>query len=93
MRYALKRILAVAFVALVLAAALAFVSAPEASAQCAMCRTAVAAGGERVAKTMNAAMLVLLVPPVAIFCSIFAAVARGRKNSDESERGDSRGEF
>jgi di/tricarboxylate transporter len=93
MRDARKRILVVAFAALVLTAAVAFALAPESAAQCAMCRTAVAAGGERVAKTMNAAMLVLLVPPVAIFCSIFAVVARGRKSSAESERDDSRGEF
>ncbi|HYN83623.1 MAG TPA: hypothetical protein VER32_00100 [Pyrinomonadaceae bacterium] len=77
-----KRLLIAAAAALVTAAALTVVLAPEASAQCAMCRATVAAAGERVARTMNAAMLVLLVPPVAIFCTIFAAVARGRKNAD-----------
>jgi hypothetical protein len=40
---------------------------------------------------MNAAMLVLLIPPVAIFCSIFAVVVRGRKNSEGSRHDDSRG--
>ncbi|HEX5708941.1 MAG TPA: hypothetical protein VFX96_16695 [Pyrinomonadaceae bacterium] len=82
MKDALQRTFVVAACGLLLAAALALVFAPEASAQCAMCKTAVAAGGERVARTMNAAMLVLLVPPVAIFCTIFVAVARGRKSSD-----------
>lgn len=78
-------ILLAACAALAAAALLAF--EPEASAQCAMCRTAVAAGGERVARTMNAAMLVLLVPPVAIFCTIFVAVARG-KRKQQAEGGE-----
>ncbi len=80
MRSATRAFILLAAVAAVAVAAL-YAFAPEASAQCAMCRTAVAAGGERVARTMNAAMLVLLVPPVAIFCSIFAVVARGRRGA------------
>lgn len=80
-----KRFLIVALTALLTGAALTLVVSPEASAQCAMCRATVAAAGERVARTMNAAMLVLLVPPVAIFCTIFA-VARGRKNRGGDER-------
>lgn len=82
MSHALKILTYVCAALLVVTALDAF--APDAAAQCAMCKTAIAAGGEKVARTMNAAMLVLLIPPVAIFCSIFAVVAR-RKNSDADE--------
>lgn len=66
---------------LILAAAVAAVLAlgGEAYAQCAMCRASVEGAGDTTARTMNFAILVLLVPPVAIFCSIFAvAYKRGR---------------
>jgi hypothetical protein len=56
-------------------AALAFV--PDAAAQCALCRTALEGAGAATARTMNLAILVLLIPPVAIFCAIFAALRRG----------------
>ena len=68
--------------ALMGACALLFCS-PEAFAQCAMCKAAVEAGGERAARTMNLAMLVLLVPPVTLFCSVFALVYKYRKPRDE----------
>ncbi|HEV2708406.1 MAG TPA: hypothetical protein VGV59_21000 [Pyrinomonadaceae bacterium] len=61
--------------------------APDASAQCAMCRTGVEAGGEKSVRAMGLAMLVLLIPPVAIFCSAFALVYKYRKpNGDEEVR-------
>ncbi len=71
----------------VLAAVACFVLvlAPETQAQCAMCRTGVEAGGERSVRTMGLAMLVLLIPPVAIFCSAFALVYKYRKPGGEEE--------
>lgn len=65
-----------------------------AGAQCAMCKTAVQAGGEQSRRTMRTAMLVLLIPPVTIFCSIFVVAyrSRGRWGRDGDEGGsDGRG--
>ena len=67
----------------VAAGAYLLLSPPEAFAQCAMCRMGVEAGGEKAARTMNLAMLVLLVPPVSIFCSAFALVYKYRKPRGE----------
>ena len=63
-------------------AAFVLICSPETLAQCAMCRASVAAGGERAARTMNIAMLVLLVPPVTLFCSAFALVYKYRRPHD-----------
>jgi heme/copper-type cytochrome/quinol oxidase subunit 2 len=68
---------------LVALAALAHYAAPDAAAQCALCRTAVQGAGEAAARTMNLAILVLLVPPVAIFCAIFAVAFRRRDGGDD----------
>ncbi len=68
----------VIFAALLSACAFLF-SAGEALAQCALCRTALQDSGEATARTLNLGILVLLVPPVAIFCTIFAvAYKRGK---------------
>ena len=48
---------------------------PDVLAQCAMCRTGVSNSG---AQAMNLAILVLLIPPVAMFCSVFAIAYRYR---------------
>lgn len=74
--------------ALIFAAALAALAAawPEAAlAQCPLCRTAVQQAGDQTGRTLNLAILVLLVPPVTIFCAIFAVVYR-RARSDEDEK-------
>lgn len=54
----------------------------DASAQCALCRTALEQGGGEASTAMNLGILVLLVPPVAIFCAIFA-VAIKREDGDQ----------
>ncbi|HVF54804.1 MAG TPA: hypothetical protein VM934_01560 [Pyrinomonadaceae bacterium] len=72
----------VLFVALAFAA-LGLCATRQASAQCALCRTAVEQGGEKTAKTMNLGIVVLLIPPVAIFCSIFAVALKSAKNRDD----------
>jgi len=70
--------------------ALALLSPEGAAAQCALCKTALtngADGGAGIARTMNLAILVLLVPPVAIFCSVFAlAVRRGRGDGETGDQ-------
>ena len=61
------------------------------SAQCAMCRSALAGAPEaaKLSARLNLGVLVLLVPPVAIFCGIFYTVLRQRKSNEEpSEMND-----
>ena len=56
--------------------------------QCSMCRAAL--GGSNNAffiRNFNIGVLVLLVPPVTIFCSIFVALKRYRR-SEEKDRTD-----
>lgn len=47
-------------------------------AQCAMCRASLA-GSRAFVRSMNLGVLVLLAPPVAIFCTIFIVAIRNRK--------------
>lgn len=59
--------------------ALALFSLP-ANAQCAMCRAAFdGASGAKLAKSLNEGIIILLVPPVAIFCAIFLTAYKHRK--------------
>jgi hypothetical protein len=52
-----------------------------AMAQCPMCRTAVAAGGDKAGSTFDRAILVLLVPAVALFSSVFVLSIRYRNTA------------
>ena len=71
-------------------AALAALWPGAALAQCPLCRSALQQSDANVARTMNLAILVLLVPPVSIFCAIFA-VAYRRRNGDSDGGDDDRG--
>lgn len=64
--------------------------APGAEAQCALCRAALEKGGEQTARAMDLGIVVLLVPPVTLFCSIFAVVykSRGAEAPAEPSRRD-----
>ena len=54
-------------------------------AQCALCKRAVeGGGGAQFARPLNLAILILLVPPVTIFCSIFVVAYKHRKGRDEN---------
>ena len=56
----------------VLAVAVVLLANTYAGAQCSMCRTALtSATNSRFLRNFNIGVLVLLTPPVAIFCSIF----------------------
>lgn len=61
----------------------------ETLAQCPLCRSALQDGGGKTARTMNLAIIVLLIPPVSIFCTIFAVAFRKRKDDDEDENAES----
>ncbi|MET0623432.1 MAG: hypothetical protein ABW250_10675 [Pyrinomonadaceae bacterium] len=54
-----------------------------AAAQCPLCRSAVQQAGDTTARTMNLAILVLLIPPVSIFCTIFAVAYKNRRGGDD----------
>lgn len=69
-----------------MAGAILFVASYSAAlAQCAMCRAAVGNSAEaaKASSGMNLAVLVLLVPPVALFCAFFVAAYRFRKAPGE----------
>lgn len=57
----------------------------SALAQCAMCRATVQNGGNVsvFSEPLNIAILVLLIPPALLFCSIFLVLFRYRKTMDE----------
>lgn len=70
----------------VAALAFALFSLP-AFAQCAMCRAAFdGASGATMAKSLNRGIIVLLIPPVAIFCGIFIAAIKYRKAPGEDSQ-------
>jgi hypothetical protein len=52
----------------------------SAMAQCVMCRASIGQNS-LFARNLNIGVLVLLVPPVAIFCTIFVLAFRHRKSS------------
>ena len=66
-------------------AALSALCPAGALAQCPMCRTALEHGGAAAARTLNFGIVVLLVPPVAIFCSIFAVAYKKVKGEDNEQ--------
>jgi hypothetical protein len=63
-------------------ATLSALHAADALAQCPLCRTAIDRANDGSARTMNIAILVLLIPPVSIFCSIFAVAYRKLKKEE-----------
>jgi len=69
-------------VALLVAAAILL--APDALAQCAMCKASAANLDSVSARTLNISTLILLCPPVAIFCAIFVIAYKHRNSPDDS---------
>ena len=68
-------------VLIVLAVAVVLLANTYADAQCSMCRAALtSAGNARFIRNFNIGVLVLLVPPVTIFCSIFILLRKHRGN-------------
>ena len=66
-----------------LATVAVFMLSTSALGQCSMCKTALAGANNALfVRNFNIGVLVLLVPPVTIFCSIFVVLKRYR-NSDE----------
>lgn len=65
------------------AAAGAIFFAPDALAQCAMCKASAANLDSISARQLNISTLILLCPPVAIFCAIFVVAYKHRNPPDE----------
>ena len=63
---------------IVVAVAVVLLASTYAEAQCSMCRAALTAANERFMRNFHIGVLVLLVPPAAIFCSIFIVLKRYR---------------
>ena len=64
-------------VLIVVAVAVVLLAHGYADAQCSMCRTALtSASNSRFIRNFNIGVLVLLTPPVAIFCSIFVLLRK-----------------
>ena len=70
---------------LTVAVACLLVFGTTALGQCSMCRSALAGSGNAFfIRNFNIGVLVLLIPPVTIFCSIFVALKRYKRADDES---------
>jgi hypothetical protein len=64
-----------------IAAAVLLLANSSAEAQCSMCRAALnSATNAKFIRNFNIGVVVLFVPPVAIFCSIFIVLKRHRGN-------------
>ena len=62
-------------------AAVVLLMSTSADAQCSMCRAALNnANNARFVRNLNLGILVLLIPPVTIFCSLFIVLRRHRGN-------------
>jgi len=71
---------------IIAAMAVVVVLSTSAFGQCSMCRTALAGSNNALfIRNFNIGVLVLLVPPVTIFCAIFAVLRRYKANEDEQE--------
>jgi hypothetical protein len=69
--------------------ALLLVVATSALGQCSMCRASLAGSNNAsFIRNFNIGVLVLLLPPVTIFCSIFVALKRYRAADEEDENED-----
>ena len=73
-------------VLVVLAVAVVLLANGYAEAQCSMCRTALtSASNSRFIRNFNIGVLVLLTPPVAIFCSIFVLLRKFKAAENSNE--------
>ncbi len=74
-----------ALIVLVAAGILMFLSF-DASAQCSMCRAALSnSSNEKFIRGLNTGVLVLLLPPVSIFCSIFYILRKHNKETTHEQ--------
>jgi hypothetical protein len=64
-----------------------FMLSSSAFGQCSMCRTALTGANNALfVRNFNIGVLVLLVPPVTIFCSIFVVLKRYKNSDNETDQ-------
>ena len=67
-------------VLIVVAAAVMLLTSADVDAQCSMCRAALTnAANSRLVRHLNMGVLVLITPPLAIFCTLFIVLKRGSR--------------
>ena len=82
MRLSLHRLVLLA----VAATMAALLCSPEVAAQCSMCRAALAGSNNAVfIRNFNLGVLVLLVPAVTMFCSIFVVLKRYHREDQQPD--------
>jgi len=64
----------------VFAAAVVLLAHTYADAQCSMCRASLTSVNSRFMRNFNIGVLVLLIPPVSIFCSLFIVLRKYRNH-------------
>jgi len=67
-------------VLVVFAVAVVLLAHTYADAQCSMCRASLTSVNSRFMRNFNIGVLVLLIPPVSIFCSIFIVLRKYRSH-------------
>ena len=74
-------------VLVVLAVAVVLLANTYADAQCSMCRASLTSvTNSRFMRNFNIGVLVLLIPPVSIFCSIFVVLRKYRTTDNTDEQ-------
>lgn len=73
------------FLLLALVAVVIATLAPDAAAQCAMCKASASNLDSISARTLNISTLILLCPPVAIFCAIFVVAYKHRNPPEDRQ--------
>ena len=75
-------------VLVVFAAAVVLLANTYADAQCSMCRASLTSvTNSRFIRNFNIGVLVLLIPPVSIFCSIFIVLRKYRATDEHGKHG------
>ena len=70
----------------IVAVAILFLVNSDVNAQCSMCRAALTGtNNARFLRNFNIGVLVLLLPPVSIFCSIFIVLKRHSRDEGKNE--------
>ncbi|MFN2533079.1 MAG: hypothetical protein ABR555_17480 [Pyrinomonadaceae bacterium] len=67
------------------AVALLLVLTSPALGQCAMCKAVLSSSNAKFIKNFNIGVLVLLAPPVSIFCAIFVVLKRHARHQSSTE--------
>ena len=76
MNSSLRRVL----ILVVFAVAVVLLAHTYAEAQCSMCRASLTSVNSRFMRNFNIGVLVLLIPPVSIFCSLFIVLRKYRNH-------------